>query len=1121
MKKQFSLKVLFLTLLMIVGVTSFAQVSVKVSGKVTDAKTGETVPGAAILVKGSSVATVTDVDGNYSISVPSGATLVCQCLGYTTAEAPVNSKAIVNFSLEVDSQMLEETVVVGYGTLKKSQLVGSVESVSGEVLEDRVNADVTRSLEGQVPGLTIVQLDGKPSHGGEIHVRGNNTSYISKSNSGTGKTARSIGQGGGALVLIDGVEGDLGSVNPDDVESISVLKDASSSVIYGARAAYGVILVTTKDAKGDKVSVSYNGTVSINQRSVMWEDNVISDGLTYVETFYDFWLGNTATPAKEGTAPTKMNIYKIPSGENNYLELYRQHVAAGGGKQTRVIDGSYVYFGYNENYLEQFYKRCNVTQQHNLSVSGSSKRVNYSFSGRYYGQDGIYKIGNEKFNSFNFRSKISVKATSWLTVDNNTSLYKMNYSQPMFAKGYNNGSVGSQLWQISMAAFPVIPARNEDGTYTVGAAAGGYAAFADGNSGQDDSRLVISTTTGATITFIKDVLKLRGDFTYKNTARRMERYVAPVSYSTAPGSSTDYVTQEDSYKTRNEYNTDYMTANVVLTWTPKWGENHKLNFVGGWNLEDYNYHLNTVRRMGMLYPSQPNFELMDGTEVALAQDASSYGLVGFFARANYTLLNRYIFEVSARADGSSKFPVKQQWGVFPSGSIGWRISEEKWMSGARGWLSNLKIRANAGTLGNGNISPYKFLTTMGVSKSTTVFDGGLVSRVTDPEPAPDNLSWERVTTYDVGLDMDVLKSRLSLSADYYVRNTTDLYITGPEIPATFGASTPQGNYGALKTKGWELTLAWKDQVKLGSKDFRYGIKASVWDSRTWVTKYYNQSGSIYNYYEGKELGEIWGFESNGYFLSNEEATAYNNSIPNKFHNYVPQSGPYAGDLRFEDLNGDRQISTGSWTLKDHGDLKRIGNEMPRYQFGLNMDFHWNGIGLSAFFQGVGRRDWYPSQGSDFFWGGYARAYVAYVLKDQAGDNYVHLDKSTTNWTVTNPGAYWTRRTYGVANSNTGALTFPSSYYLQNAAYVRLKNLTLDYTFSGKWLEKANISKLRLFLSGENLFTLSPIYKHTSMFDPEIISNGDPDFHSGTSTSMGDGYSYPLLRTFTLGLNLTF
>lgn len=1117
MKQLFKKLTITVTAILLPVTMVFAQ-SAKISGIVTDAS-GTPVTGASVIIQGTTKGVVADIDGKYSIEASRGDVLFCSCIGYIGQTVTVGQSSVINFMLEEDSEMLDATVVVGYGTLKKSQLVGSVENVSGEVLEDRSNSNITRSLQGEVPGLNIVLSDGKPTHGGSVYIRGGATSYISRGSAGGSKSSYSIGQGGSALVLIDGVEGEMSSVNPDDVESISVLKDASSSAIYGARAAYGVILITTKNATSEKVRVNYNGSVVLNTRTVHWEDNIITDGLTFIETMYDHWIGHDETPTAAGTNPTKFNTLPVPS---NYLELYRQHRETGEGDEVQVINGNYTYFGSGYNYIDMFYKKYNVSQSHNISVSGSGKKVSYSVSGRYYGQDGIYKVGDERFNNYNLRGKINIQATSWLSFDANASLYKMYYSQPIFSKK-NSSGVGSQLWQIAMGSYPMIPPYNPDGTYTYATAIGGYAAFNDGNSAQINDKLNITATLGLTVEPVKDVLKFRGEFTYKPQRSQIDRYVAPFQYSTKPGTLTDYVTQEDSYKHRWYYTTDYISANAVATWTPKLGENHNLNVVGGWNLENYQYNEFHVRRQGFLYPSKSNFELMDGSEIWLEDNDRSYGLVGFFARVNYTLLNRYIVEVSGRADGSSKFPKNQQWGFFPSASVGWRVSEEPWMAEAKKVLNNFKIRANAGSLGNGAIAPYKFLTTMGISKTGMVFDGKLENQVGDPDVVPDNLTWETVTTYDVGLDMDFLKNRLSLSADWYVRNTDNLYISGPEIPATFGASTPKGNYGALQTKGWELTLAWKDRVKLGGKDFSYGFKASLWDSRTWVTKYYNESGGMFNYYEGKELGEIWGFRTDGYFLSNEEASEYNSRIPDKFHNYVPASGPYAGDLRFLDCNGDNRISQGSWTLDDHGDLERIGNELPRYQYGLNMDFRWNGIGLSMFWQGVGKRDWYPSQGSDFFWGGYARAYCAYVLKDQAGDNHVQLDKTTTNWTVANADArpYWTRRTYGTANSATGALTFPNDYFLQNAAYVRLKNLTVDYTFPKKWMEKLNVEKLRIYFSGENLFTWSPMFRHTSMFDPEVISNGDSDFHDGTSTSMGDGYSYPMLKSFTFGINLTF
>ena len=1108
--KKFLTAVLSVFLLLSTGAFVQGQ-TFRISGKVTDASTGEPVPGAAVLVKGGTGGTVTDMSGDYSISAASDATLVCSCICFKDVEQAVGGRARIDFAIKVDAEMLEETVVVGYGTLKKSQLVGSVENVSGEVLEDRSNSNITRSLQGEVAGLNIIQTDGKPTHGGNVYIRGGATSYVSRGSAGGSKSSYSIGQGGGALVLIDGVEGEMASVNPNDVESISVLKDASSSVIYGARAAYGVILITTKNAREDKISVNYSGSVSVNTRTVKWEDRVVTNGLTFVENFYEHWLGHDATPAAEGKFPTKMNIYQIPS---DYLERYRQHVASGDTSNYELWDGRYLYYS-DTNYIELFYKPVNTTTTHNISVNGTSGKVSYGISGRYYTQDAIYKLGNESYDAFNLRSKIKVQINDWLSLDNNTSMYKMDYIQPIFSK--NDGNVGSQLRQIAMMGVPCVPVYNEDGTYTVAAAAGGYAAFNDGNSAQEDHRLTMTTASGITVEPFKDVFNIRGEFAFKSTRRGLDRYVAPVAYSVSPGAMTDYVKQVDSYHRYYDYNTEHITANVIGTFTPKLGENHKLNVVAGWNLENNVYHRRGVFRTGLLYDENPNFELMDGQEVALVQDGSSYGIAGFFGRVNYSLLKRYIFEVSARYDGSSKFPSAQRWGFFPSASVGWRISEEPWMKGTRGWLDNLKLRANAGSLGNGTVAAYAFLTTLGINKTSAVFDGTFQNKVSDPSVIPDNLTWEKVTTYDVGLDADFLRSRLSFSGDYYIRNTTDLYIAGPEIPATFGDATPKGNYGALQTKGWELTLSWRDQLKLAGKDFSYSVKGSLWDSRTWVTKYYNQSGGMFNYYEGKELGEIWGFRTDGLFMTNEEAAAW---YKDEFHNFVPVSGPYAGDVKFLDLNGDKVINTGSWTINDHGDLDRIGNEMPRYQYGLNLDFRWNGIGLSAFFQGVGKRDWYPSQGTDFFWGSWGRAY-AFMLKDQQ-DNHVILDKSDTNWKVANAAdnPYWPRQTYGTADSAKGALTFPSDYFLLNAAYVRLKTLTLDYSFPKALLAKAKIQNLRVYVTGENLLTWSPMFKYTTMFDPEVIGNGDTDFHSGTSTTMGDGYSYPLLRSVTFGVSIT-
>lgn len=1117
--KRILFAVISVQMAMVASFELFAQ-NVTVTGTVKDAATNELLVGATVMVKGTTNGVSTDINGHYSIKAKAEDVLVCSIIGYKSVESKVGSKAVVDYALQPDNQLLDATVVVGYGTLKKTQLVGSVENLDGGVIENRPNANVTRSLQGQVAGLNIVQTDGKATHSGSLYIRGNGTSYNTRKNfssSAAGKT-HSIGSQGSALVLIDGVEGSLSQVNPADIETIAVLKDASSAAIYGARAAYGVILVTTKNAETDKVTVTYNGSFSLNSRIVKWEDNIVTDGLEWTEAFYEFYQNDARVPGSSGKIPTTMNTNDISMKDITYLESFRALRESGydsvyggvGGK------GQYLYYG-SYNWLDHIYKDYTTSTTHDISLRGASKKLTYNLTGRYFSQGGIYKIGEEKYNTFNIRAKAKVQVNKWLSVDNNTSVFRSKSNQPMFSTGSLIGH------QIDQHGQPVFVPYNEDGTWTLSGVKTGYASFFEGNTGQDDSNLIVGTTFGVTVGIIPEVLKIRGDFSYKATRRWRERYRAPLSFYTKPGVPTEYVAQAGSYKSRWTYDTDYISSNAVLTWTPKLTENHKLNVVAGWNLEDSRYNRFYMQRLGMLFPEKyQSFEMFDG-EIKTEQNNSDYGIIGFFGRANYTLLNRYIFEASARYDGSSKFPSGSQWGLFPSFSIGWRLSEEPWMKWADSWMDNFKIRANYGSLGNGTVSPYSYLETMDINKSTVIFDGGFVNYTTNPSVVPKTLTWETVTTYDVGLDFDLLKSRLSFSGDWYRRNTTDLITIGPELPQVYGASAPKGNYASLKTTGWELTLSWRDSFKLAGKDFTYGIKGSVWDTRTWVKEFTSTSGDILDYYSGKELGEIWGFRTDGIFRDNAEANAW---ATDSYHKNGSNFRAYAGDLKFLDLNGDGKIDYGKGTLDDHGDLDRIGDITPRYQYGVNLDFKWNGIGLSMFFQGVGKRDWYPMVETAYFWGQYNRPYCGYLMKTQTGDNYAQIDYSTENWTVVNydKNPYWSRRVGYCANRNVGPLTVENDHYLQNASYIRLKNLTVDYSFPKKLVNKIGMQGARIYCSMENLWTWSPMFKHTDMFDPEGIGVGDSDFDSTSKiglSGVGDGMSYPMLRTFTFGLSLTF
>ena len=1103
MNKLYHLMILFLAALM--PFAASAQ-SGTVKGTVTD-ESGLPVIGAGVVVKGTAKGTITDIDGLYSIAAAQGQTLVFSSIGYVNQEIVVGISNEINVVLKTDTELLDEVVVVGYGVQKKVNLTGSVSVVESEDLVGRTSANTSNLLVGVVPNMNVTNDNGRPGDGSSINIRGVN----------------SISSSAGPYVLVDGVEGNIDRVNPNDIESISVLKDASSAAIYGARAANGVILVTTKSGDNEKFTVSYNGAYQINERIIKLEDTIVDDGLAWTKTFYDFWQGRNATPQNPNAKPSDINTFKM--GDTGFLDRFIARREAGETGIYDVRNGKYEYYG-SVNYPALFFKPFHTSQTHDLTVRGATKKMSYSLTGRFFDQEGLYKIGDDTYRTFNLRSKVKVQVNNWLSVDNNTAVFHSYQRQPMFSTG---DTIYDQFDHHGQAPLPPV---NEDGTYTNSGVRSGYADFING-SGQWDNNLTVTTTTGMTIDFIKDVLKFRADFSYKAIRKERERYrVASVKYE-APNTPVDYVLPADSYKSRWTYDTDYISANAVLTWTPKLGENHDLNVVGGWNLEESKYHRTYLQRTWMLFSDRfDSFNLFssDG-QMKTEQNNSDYGLVGFFGRVNYTLFNRYILEVSARADGSSKFPTSQQWGFFPSASFGWRLDQEPWMKWSKSWLDNFKVRGNFGSLGNGAISPYTFLETMDINKTSVPFNGASNNYTTVPSPIPSSLTWETITTYDVGLDADFLKSRLSFSGDYYWKETSDIITNGPDLPNIYGASAPKGNYASMITKGWEVTLSWRDAVKLGSHDFNYSIKGSLWDTRSWVSYFPETDGNIYQLYTGKEIGEMWGLRTNGYFASNIEALQHasaNGWITNTYNDSTPL---LAGDLKFIDIDGDGTINYGKGTLEDHGDLDRIGNVTPRFLYGLNLDFSWNGIGLSMFFQGIGKRDWYPALDSALFWGAYNRTFTGWQQKVHGGNNYAKVDyfnadgSVNEDWVVTNfaDRPYWVRRVGHSAQRTNAAQGLENDYFMQNAAYIRLKNLTVDYTLPAKLTQKAKIEKIRFYVSMENLWTWSPIYKNTKMFDPEGIYPGDSDFDTVKygQNGAGDGSGYPMLKSFTFGVNLTF
>ncbi len=1067
--------------------TASAQGGGSVSGIVKDAA-GDPVIGVTVTVPGTTRGTTTGVDGEYTLKVAGSESLTFSYIGYKPQTIPVNNRSTIDVTMAEDNTSLEEVVVIGYGVQKRRDIVGAVESISTKQLEERIGSSmsISRSLQGAIPGLTMTFSDGKPNRGATIRIRGNETS---------------IGSGGSALVLVDGVETDMSTVNPDDIESITVLKDASSTAVYGSRGTFGVILMTTKNPQKGSTKVTYNGTFTFYQRATKPE--MVTNGFDYTTSFLESYINAM------GKDPANINNV-FPFNRTWYAELARRNSDPSYEKWRINNKNQYEYFG-NTNWYDVFYKNYTTGHQHNITVTGGGDVASYYVSGRMFEQDGIYNAGDEKYRQFNVKAKGVINVKPWLHIENATDFMYRTSHQPTGHTGLSTTPMTVSR-MLNHQAYPVALVTNPDGTWTEAAVYTGWAGFVEGNSWFKDRKFDMRNRTSVNVDFIKDVLKGAVDVSYyfNETDRRYS--VNSYTFYTGPESSGER--PSGSLYEERSYNRSNVASSATLTYTPRLGDNHSLTVMGGWNIEDYQYKTNQMQREGIILPTKPNWDLLDGEKMLIADNGSySWGVVGAFYRVSYAYKGKYLLEASGRYDGNSKFPANQRWGFFPSGSIGWRLSEESFLKKAE-WLDNLKIRVSVGTSGNGLIdNPYAYMSRMYIKRSSLLNNGNVFNYTAAPKPIPDGLTWEKATTYDLGLDFEAFNGRLNFSADIYRKSTTDMFTPGEELPAVYGNDPPYGNYADMRTDGWEASLSWRDTYRVGGKDLSYNIKVAVWDSQSKITRYTSKTNTLptnykVNYYEGMTLGEIWGYKCGGLFQTDEEARTY--ADYSQFNNNKVVWS--AGDPKYLDLDGDGAITNGSNTLDNHGDLTKIGNTSPRYCYSIQGGVRWNGIGLSMMWQGVGKRDWYPAKESGYFWGQYGRPY-SMALPWHTSDR----------WSETNRGAYWPRLV-GYSGSNAGnILSQPNTRYLQDASYIRLKNLTVDYTFPKELVGKIGLQSLKVYFSGENLLTFSPLKKHAKNFDPEGIYAGDADYGTGKmgTDNFGDGDGYPVMRSFTLGLTLTF
>lgn len=1044
---------------------SFDSPPFKVSGKVTD-EDGEALVGVSILVKGTTQGTVTELDGGFTIEVAENSTLVFSYTGYLTQEVEVGNRTAINITMAANSKLLDEVVVVGYGSQKKVNLTGAVSSITSEELAQRPIVSVGQGLQGLIPNLNINIRNGDPTTAADFNIRG----------------FESI-NGGSPLILVDGVPMALERVNPNDIASVNVLKDASAAAVYGARAAFGVILVETKRGKSGKVNIQLSSELSA--AVPIFNMDPVTDP-------YQFVLARNQANIRTNGAPAYNPDFV--AGTKAFSE--------GTGPEWGVVNGVLQYYGYND-YQNRLMTDSSPQQKYDLSASGATDKASFYVSLGLLNKDGYLKhANNENFKRYNGLVKAEFKINNWLSLDEKVVFNTQLSDKPHFYNWDVNINTVARVNPIQPISFPDLeyylkPGDRDQFSQYIGQYFGTLNFFPYLEQGGRETFTVndLWLTQGITLTPFKG-LKIRGDYSYNNFHRTYQDVASKVNVLETQDlvagirvgngfSGDDFITN------RSDYN-QYSVLNAYAEYSIDPSPSHSIKAMVGFNQEWGRNQYSQATARSLITPLVPDLNATTGAQQTFG-GKSHVALRGVFYRFNYAFKDKYLFEANGRYDGTSRFPTEDRFGFFPSFSAGWRISEESFMAGTKKFLDNLKVRASYGTLGNQLLGNdfYPYIATMGINSSPFMFSSG--NRTPFVSPAglvSPTLTWETVISKNLGIDLTVLDQRLDASFDIYTRDTKDM-LTNVEYPAILGTNAPRSNAADLRTTGWETSVTWRDDI---GQDWKYRITLALSDWQSEITKYENPTGALSERYVGQKIGEIWGYETFGIFQSVEEV-ASSAKQTNLGANWRP------GDIRYTDLNGDGIISPGNNTLANPGDRRIIGNATPRYSFGINLDLKYKGFALRTFFQGIGRRDYAPSDGNWTWFYPYNAGHVEwYFIKD--------------TWTETNRNAYFPA---AHISTNTKQNVQTQSRYLQNASYIRLKNLTLSYDFSQNLLQKVGIGGAQVYLAGMNLWEYSKIRKP---LDPESLhTNVLNDQYSGLNS---DGaVEYPMQRIFSFGANITF
>ena len=1056
---------------------------------------GDTCIGATVMEKGNpSKGTATDIDGNFQLNVSSlKATLVISYIGMQTEEVKLDGVNHVEVHLKDDNVTLDEVVVVGYGTQKKINATGSVRTIDSEVLESRPVSNAVQGLQGAVAGLNITNDSGGELGGTmNINIRG----------------VGSIGEGSDSspLVLIDGMEGDLSTINPNDIENISVLKDAAAASIYGSRAPFGVILVTTKGGKKG-TTVNYNGNFRWNKPTNIPHT---PDSYTFALMVNDAKFNTGAGIVYNSTYLDNIRKYQLgqkPYGVDNTWAAGSTY-GWGGPRQA---------YG-NTNWYDVHLKNTTFSQEHNVSVSGGGDSVNYYFSGNYLGQDGLFKYADEKYQRLALTGKVNVTFNKYVQF--------LWTSRFISTKNDKPSVLNSMFYHQLSRMAPVMPLYVPTGEYHPES----YVQQLQDGGRQVQKNMQFYNQANLTITPIKD-WQIHVDLNSRIENNPYTRQFKPVTY-TDPNGVTAYLNLLDqqnsfrrirdngsfyvdpaageSYYEKAQTHVNYFSTNFYTDYSLSFGENN-FKFLLGVQTENYSNEITRVASWDILLPDTPFLPNDNGGGATmLSEQKGEWSSVGIFGRINYNYFDRYMVEVNLRGDGASRFPKDQRWGVFPSFSAGWNIANEKFWEPIYQTMNYFKLRASYGQLGNQNTTSfYPFYQKMYTTGGTVILDGQQASMLPMYDPYSTSLTWERIENVGAGVDFGFFNNRLSGSFDWYQRTTKDMIGPAYALAGIYGANAPKTNNAELRTRGWELEVSWRDNI---GKDFSYSISASLSDYKSVITKYDSPNNSIDGWYQGKNYGEIWGYQVVGIAKSDQEMAEYlaqhnQDKIPLFAQGTSTWGG---GDLMYADLDNDGSVDPGTRTLDNHGDLRVIGNMTPRWAYSFTLDFKWKFIDFRAYFQGIGKRDFFVVKGSGGndalvggapFFGYGANEWQVALYEEQL--DYFRYAGSPLGANYENP--YYGRIRMDDYNIQV------CDRFLQDASYLRLKNLQVGFSLPNNTPISKYVKKARLYFSAENLFTITKL----KIFDPEALNTSDTQYDGGA------GKVYPQYRTFSMGLELTF